>query len=260
MAFQNSFGRMPIGYAGMRVGFDIHDADTYTNDTGMKRKVVDVTITAADSTAYTLSVGGQTLTYTSGVGATVASIRDGLISAARANTAFDNVALFNMNGALMRISGANVGVDLAVSESDTNLALTVVQAFVAQTTIPFGRFVVKRPTAGGGIDRSCALPTATGQVLVGVAEREQQLVDTQLSNLAGYGEGIRPGGLVTAVKRGGMYVECVVDMLADAPVFVVMSGADAGKISSSGDALGTRARVKRGAVAGGIVELSLNLT
>lgn len=195
------------GFAGQRVGMG-HSAKTGKNDTGAVRQVHSITVSAAvDSTTYTFTVdvggGPVAVSIVSGVGATLASIRDQLLAAARANSAFEDAVSFNPSGAAsIRITSTKLGVPFTAAESDANLTNAVVTANVAQQAIPFGRGVVWRP---GGQADSIALPSAGGQVFQGVLERIHSVVDpSNADNDPAALSGLQAG---TVIHKGQVIVE-----------------------------------------------------
>jgi hypothetical protein len=166
MSLQQSYSNPAIGMPGQLVGINnaSHDIGSYINDLGSAKQIHDVTITAADSTAYLFTINGIPVTYTSDASATVAEIRDGLIEAGRATLALQDVVVFQPFGSLLRIIAATAGTGFTYADSDSNLSGSATVANVAQTPIKFGRAVVKR-TGSGTTDQSVRLPFApTAQV------------------------------------------------------------------------------------------------
>lgn len=164
MTVQTSYTQMAAAFAGMVEGGMAKDARTLYNDLGNLPQIVDVAINVVDSTAYGFAINGVPVGYTSGVGATAAQIRDGLIASGRGNILFEGVVIFQPSGNNVRIIAHTPGVGFTYSEpvADANLTPTTVRANVAQAEIPFGRAVCKR---AGATERSAHLPSApTAQV------------------------------------------------------------------------------------------------
>lgn len=260
---QTSFANQALGMPGQALGWGKSLARTYVNDTGFARKVVDVTITAANSTAYAFTVDGISVTYTSDASATTQEIRDGLIANARDNILLEPVASFQpVAAAVVRVTIKTAGVDTAVAESDANLALTVVQAATAQQPIGFGLAVVKR-TGSDSTDRSCMLPSATGQALLGIAERAPQL-----TNPVSPDDKIAPLSAMSVGHHGTYFVrvETAVAPEEDAYFRHTASGANTTLGAWRNDDDGGNAdqavgcKFKTSAPAGGIAELYIHLS
>ena len=137
-----------LGYPGQRVG-SAHMARSMVNDAGLARQVDDLTVsTAVDSTAYTFTMNGVTVTFTSGTGTTKALIRTGLIEAYRANAYFEDVAAANpYSSDKVRFTSLSPGTAYTLAESDSNLTTTSVVSNVAKVWLPFGRAMVRRDGA-----------------------------------------------------------------------------------------------------------------
>lgn len=146
MAFvQTNIANLQSGYPGQCQGMAARKRSAI-NDSGAVRQVTTVTVaTAANSTAYTLTLEGRVITVTSAASATVTSIRDQLIAAIRADQQLEGVVLVNPSAAgAFTVSAAIPGVAFTLTESDTNLTTAATQVNVAPVTIPFGRGVVRR--------------------------------------------------------------------------------------------------------------------
>lgn len=187
MSQQASISRtMARGYPGQLVGSG-HKTRSMVNDKGAARAVYEITVdTVTDSATYTFTIGGFTVSYVADASATAREIVTGLIAAARANQSImDLLAGINPNGnTKIRITAKTPGTDVTVAESDSKLSLATITANVAVEPIPFG-FAVVQGTAG---DRSCMLPTTTGQKFKGIVQRIHSNTD--------------PLGLYPATKAG----------------------------------------------------------
>lgn len=154
---QTSFTNMARAFAGMVEGFGYDkNARTYWNDLGSLAQVADVSFSAVNSQAYTFTVNGITVTYTSDATATLAEIRDGLITAFRVLNSLEEVAFANASGNNVRVTAKTPGVAITVTNV-ANTTVTAVQANVAQADIPFGRAVCRRVGTGTN-ERSAHLP------------------------------------------------------------------------------------------------------
>lgn len=152
-------------------------AKTYVNSRNLAAKVVDFEITVQNSTAYTFLVGGVPITYTSDGSATVAEIRDGLIAAhAAAALAYPNSGPAKTSAAA---SGDDVRItelspaegEVPVSDSDANLAISVVTPHAEEEAMVPGRVVVEADSGGStalGTTPQARLPRGTGKIPVGV--------------------------------------------------------------------------------------------
>lgn len=159
---QTSYTNMARAFAGMVEGFgyDKH-ARTWWNDLGSLPQIADVSFAAVNSQAYTFTVDGVTVTYTSDASATLAEIRDGLIDAFRALQSLEEIAFVNPSGNNVRVTAKTPGTAITVTNV-ANTTVGAVQANVASAEIPFGRAVCKRL---GANERSAHLPSgAVAQV------------------------------------------------------------------------------------------------
>lgn len=263
MTDQTFFGNQGYGYPGQPLGeWGKQRARTYCNDLGNERKVVDLTIVAANSTAYAFSVDSIPVTYTSDASATTEEIRDGLIQNARDNILFEPLASFQPVAAnKVRITFKVAGYNGSTAEADANLSLAVIQAATAQQPIPFGLAVVKR-TGAGTTDRSCMLPSAAGQILLGIAERQ-----TQLTNPVAPDDKIAPLSIMSVGHQGTWYVKVEVDVDAEDPAFFRHTASGSNTLlgawrndadTATADAA-TGCKFKTSALAGNIAELYLNI-
>lgn len=201
MSQQQSYNNLTLGFAGQLVGDD-HRIQSLINDLGAVQQVDDITVTSAiDSTTYAFLVNGYTVSFTSGVGADIPTIRDGLIAAGRAIEALEGVVTFQPFGEKVRVLGAVMGTGMAVSETDGNLTLAHTTANVATATIPFGRAVVKNAGAYS-TDQGCRLPSVASQIFMGVVCRIHSAVDPTNA-----GAGVKPFGMVDAMYQGEIIVE-----------------------------------------------------
>lgn len=196
---QTFYGNQQAFYAGMKFGIGPHGVFSMVNDLGSSPQVSKVVIdNVIDSTAYTFSVNGIAVTFTSGVGTTVGLIRDGLIAAYRAIAALEAPASANPNGNDVQITAKVPGTAFTIADSDANLTTSTTTANVAKVVIPFGRAIIR----ASGTEKSARLPSATGQAFAGILERIHSNVDPSLA-----GEGASFGQDLSVVRRGMMCVE-----------------------------------------------------
>jgi len=192
----------PKGFPGQLVGgLYTHKTRSMVNDKGAKPKVVDVLITAANGTAYSYTVVGRVLNYTSSAAATKAEIRDAFVALMRADPIIMARVAPNPSGDNIRHTAKTPGDDFPLVESDVNLATTTVQANVTPEAIPMGRAVVRN--ASGSSDKSAMLPTGTGQAFAGVVQRVHSNVDPSNAN----SDEVTPGSDMTVVYEGMVLVE-----------------------------------------------------
>jgi len=117
---------------------------TRTNSDPQAKKIVTVTVdTASDDTDYSLTVEGQTVTYTSDGTAAKDEIRDGLIAAIQDEPLISGIVDPEAaTSDTFTITGIEEGDDFDFSQSDANLSDTLTQASATAATIPFGRAVI----------------------------------------------------------------------------------------------------------------------
>jgi hypothetical protein len=147
--------RARVSVIGGRVNSDpLDEIRNGINQAPQAKKVDTITVaTATDSTDYTVSVGGATIVYTSGVGATKASIVEGLLAAildepiagARVTGTEDGVDTLTLTG---RIPGD----DYTVDESDARLTHAHVTAADEADPIYFGRALINVEGFASGED------------------------------------------------------------------------------------------------------------
>lgn len=198
MSQQTTYAVPALGYPGMLMGSG-HKKHSVVNDLGATRQLDTMVIdTAVDETEYSFTVDGIEVAYTSGVSATIAEIRDGLIEAGRAIGALDGVVVFQPSGDDVTIIAAVPGEGFTSAESDDNLTRTATVSNTSTEAIPFGRAVVKR----SGTDQSVKLPSTGSERFMGVAVREHGMVD-----VASAADEIKPFSVFTAVYSGDVVVE-----------------------------------------------------
>lgn len=137
--------RTAQGIIGGRVYADHNDEiDTVINRDPQAQQVDTHLITAAaDSTAYTVLDCGRTIVYTSGVGATLASIAAGLAAAINDDPIAGGRVTAVSNGvSLVTVTGKWPGDSYTISDSDANITTTSVTAADLADPIGFGRAVV----------------------------------------------------------------------------------------------------------------------
>lgn len=212
MAGQTSYQDQRNAFPGQRHGMG-HRARSMVNDTGAARQVDDVNVTGLAAAPYQFEVdlgtGAVPVTadFTAGAPASLTAARDALIASARADETFENRVAFNPSGAAsVRITALVQGQGFTTSEADANLTVTNVQANAATQSVPFGRAVVYR-TGAGTTERSAALPSATGQTLVGVVERIHTDVDPTNATPANLQGEVSPFQDMTVVYEGPIWVE-----------------------------------------------------
>lgn len=255
-----SYGTSLPGYPGQRVGVLNHGARTYVNDRGATAQASDLTLTIANSVAYTFTVDGQTVTYTSSAAATAAEVRDGLVAAGRALGGLAATVAFNPIGTKVRVSAKIPGVGFTLAESDARIAVAVVAANGTPEPIPFGLAVVKR-TGAGTTDRSCTLPSAAGETFLGVVERTPSNIDP----LGAYaGDRAAPFSTLSVGQTGTWLVQVETAVAAEDPVFFRHTATGSQQVgawrndadTATADEV-TGARFKNSALAGGYAELAL---
>ena len=142
---------------------------------GAAAKVATVTVsTAADDTAYAFtSVCGSVISVTSGTGATKTSIRDLLIDAINADaTAGAQVFASAKDADEFYVTAQEVNDDFAITESDSNLALTISTAASGYANVRPG--IAVEFTAAGAV-----IPATSGSAkIAGIALKSQSIRPT----------------------------------------------------------------------------------
>lgn len=241
------------GFAGQRMGLR-HESRSLANNQGKDRQVTDVVIdNVINATTYTFTLEGVTVSFTSDASATAVEIRDGLIADARSSAVILAAVTVNPAGNNVRVTALEPGVAFALSESDANLSLSVVQANVATEPLPFGRAVVI-----GTTDKSCKLPSAASEVFMGIAERIHSVVDP----IDGNADEIAPFSTASVGYHGRWLAEVEQAVSAGDPVFFRHTGGTAGAWRMDNDGGNAdqvaNARWETSAGVGELAELLLN--
>lgn len=248
--------------AGPRAG-DLHGADysarSYTNNVAGAAKVVDITITAANSTEYTVTIDGVPISITSDGSATTQEIRDALIAAIIASAFTDPKVVPSSGGAaVLRLTErAPEGGEVTIAVG-ANLAAAVYTAHAEEESIPVGICVAKVGTD----DKSCGLPRGTGAKLLGVVPFQHQGVGIDPT-----ADAWPPNSMVPVVHDGDIFVtvEDAVDAEDAAYVRVVATASfpQLGGFRSDADTANaialTGAKFKTSADAGGVARLAIKI-
>ena len=175
MALNYGMGHQTVGAASAEDGYaglvrDLRASDTYANaQTTTKQTYVIALGTAANSTEYTITAGGFTISYTSDGDATQAEIKAGLISAFNANADIGQYfSIADTGAAALTLTHRDYGTNTTVSVAGGAAAGTNTAA-TTSTTLPYGRIVTvgSSATDTDGLG-SVQLPSATGQIVAGV--------------------------------------------------------------------------------------------
>jgi len=263
MSGQTVYRDQLVGFPGQRVGIG-HHADSYVNDLGAVRQIDDLQIAVVAAFAYSYTVNGVLVAYTSGAAPTAQSIRDGLLNAYRAIQQLEDVASVNPSGLDVRTTAGQQGVPFTIANLSANLTLNPVVPNVAPQPIGFGLAVVMNP-APGSADDSATLPSGAGQKLAGIAERIHSNVDP---TDAGVGNGqISPGQSMTVGKRGTWLVAVESAVAKGDPVFFRHTAGAGGTVlgawrndadTATADAV-LQAQFETTTTGAGLAELSINL-
>lgn len=171
--------------ASKTAGANVAQIDTITVDT------------EANTTAYTFTVNGHTVTYTSDASGTFAEIQAGLVAAGQAISYLVGIVTFGGVSPDITITSDTAGVPVTVAESDANLSLVATTANTTSSPIPFGRGLMQALTDAEKI----ALPNLTGFMLAGVSVQSQQYTDND-----GDAE-YRDGVAVSTLTKGRIWVK-----------------------------------------------------
>lgn len=173
------------------------------------------TANTGTGTVYTFTINGIVVTYTGLPGDLTADIRDGLIAAGRAVPDLEALVNFQPSGNNVRVTAVQPGTGFTTAESDGRLSITNTTANVAGVPIKFGRAVVKR-TGAGTTDQSVRLPSTTGQIFIGIAERSHSVIDPSAATTTG---AVGPFRAFSACDHGDIVVETEEAIAYGDPVF-----------------------------------------
>lgn len=242
MTVQTAYSRFaPQAYAGLLAGVK-HYVSTYKNPGS--RDVQTIAITAQNTTAYTVTVRGVTISYTSDGSATQAEINAGLEAAALASPFFNALATLveGSSAAQLVLSARDPSVDLQAAVS-SDLALTVVSA--PGKELPFGRFVAvgaqSTEPAGGVYCKELESGAVIAGVTVHTHAVDMKDYERPLSTATTGGfdsSGYMPGDTVNVARQGLIWVEAEEALTPGAPVYArFTSGSNAviGRIRTDAD-------------------------
>jgi len=174
---------------------------TAVSGSGSSMTLTHPTVNVGIGTVWSYTVNGILVSYTGVSGDTALSIRDGLIKVHRALASLETVATANPSGSKVRLTAFVPGTGFTAL-AVTNTSVGAITANGTPQTIPFGSAVVKR-TGAGTTDQSAMLPSGSGQLFLGVAERIHSNVDPVNAT-----DVITPGSVMT-VGRRGLYIVAV---------------------------------------------------
>jgi hypothetical protein len=258
---QQSVQNLALGFPGQKVGLGVFRTRSYKNDKGAAAQVSDVTITAVNSTTYTMTVNGHVFTYTSDSSATVAEIRDGLIAAGKLVPELEDAVALNASGNKVRVTSLKAGTAFTLTVG-ANLAAAAVQANVARSFIGFGLALVQGNGPGG--DQSAFLPAGAGGTFIGMAARVHSGTDTlDRDHLDSYS----PGAMMAVVEDGPMYARVEVAVTKGDDVFfrhtangaLTTLGAWRNDDDGGNADQATACKFRTSASAGGIAEIEIAL-
>ena len=274
MAFQTSVSRYfdALGPAGSLSGAGHAPARTYVNSTPNTGGVWDIAWTAANSTAYTFTVFGITITYTSDGSATDAEIQAGLLAAF--NAARTAAITANANHPISRVTATVTGADanelrlIEATPSEgsgspaptlvANVTVTVITARSERQSLNGGEPVALAPTLG---DRAIRLPNSTADVIVGVVQYTPADANIQSASADLY-PAIRE---IPVIHKGPIVVVVEENVTAGDPVFVRVTASGAlvpggyRNDADSSTAIAMAARFLDTATAGNKARIDLNI-
>lgn len=274
MPFSTTYSIYPDQYIeGGIVDSFPHDIVPFANAGGQVKQVDTITVgTAANSTAYSYSAFGQTVTYTSTGSATAAEITTGLVNAIKANgVIYGRVAVTFVTGTITltaRLPGVANSFTSSISGGGTGYAVANTTPAAEPAIIPFGRAVATLSTDSTRAGRLINAAPSTTNIIQGVCIR------TNAYDSRGIGaeiiEGYPPREPMNIMKRGRVAVRVLDAVTPLSQVFVQHTGADAGKFRGSANANATALTAAAGttngswqfvssAAAGGLAVLHLNL-
>lgn len=245
-------------YAGVPYGTG-YRSHTRINNALAVAAVTDVVITAADTTDYTLKIAGITITVTSDGSATAAEIRDLLIAAIEDDAYANALVTAVASGSNVRITERDAAYPAPVTESDTNLALTVVTAHSDAEPMPAGIAI-----AAGTGDQDGRLVRGSSAVPRGVVIHQHQAISDD-DNGATSDNLYRVNSLVPVMDDGEIWVEVEEAVTPASAVYVrhtasgdnTQLGAFRASSDSSTAAAWTSAAYKSSADAGELARLKV---
>ena len=136
----------------------------YVSDEATAQQTTISGIVAADSTLYSLVIEGTEVSYVSGVGATVAEIRDGLITAINSNVTVNPIvtAVDNAFDIVLTADVAGVPFTTSVSSGTMDVNITAVAGYATLAEITNGLV--------NAINNAVAISDEVTAVVVGVGE------------------------------------------------------------------------------------------
>lgn len=237
--------------------------DTLINNQGNVAAVTDVTITAANTTAYTVTIGGRAVTITSDGSATTQEIRDALIAAILANPDVASLIVPTSGGAaILRLTerfAQNPAVSIAVG---ANLSAATITAHANGEPMPAGIAVTR-----GTPDAGCRLMVDANSVVLGVTTFAHAMF--QGLRLPVEGDALFPPNSEIGVLRDGEVWVRVEEAVTPASAVHVrhtpnganqQRGAFRASVDSNTAVAWTAASYKSSAPAGGLARLSVKRT
>lgn len=248
----------PIGLPGQLVGTN-NVIRTYRNGRALVAKIVDVTITAVNTTLYGVTINGILIGYTSDGSATTQEIRDNLITNIAAN-AFAAAFIVGTSGgaAVLRLTEvAPAGGEVTISVG-ANLSAAEITAH--QSTEPLKAGVaVDRDDAH--LDNGCRKPAASGVRLGVVVASPSHVLDEDPSTEENYAANSE----IPVLVRGSIYVRVTEAVTPTSTVCVrtaAVTGKEVGTFGDTDDGNTeplTGARFRTSGAALDVVILDLNL-
>lgn len=204
----------PAGIPG--TPYQIQVAEPYSNIGGLTAQIAQVDIgTIAASTAYSITVGSDTISVTSAAsGETATTMRDKLVAALKANGyIYSNYLIGSVSTASLSVTARLAGIPFTISVAGGGAGYQVnTGAGVAAATsaaIPFGCLVARK---SGDPLRGCRLPTAAGDIPLGFAILNQ-------SRALESGAAYQPGEEVGVLREGNILALVEEAVTEDSPVF-----------------------------------------
>lgn len=146
---QTRVGNLPRGKVGALYGDTAHYRETsYGVADGRAAQVTDIVVaTATNSATYTLTIFGETVTYTADSSTSKSEISAGLLAAIEDNPVLTGLATYvDDTTDKVTATASYPGLDLVIETTDAKLTITEVTAEDEGDTIPFAR-AVKRDSS-----------------------------------------------------------------------------------------------------------------
>ena len=210
---------MDGGFLGLPVGNYNYLARSYINSAAQVTGVTDLVPAVVNNHAYTVTINGIPVSFTSGGAATAANVRDGIIAAIQAIAGALALVTPTASGNNVRLTEvAPAAGAVTIAGADGSTTITPVAAHVSSQPLPPGIAVAK----GGSGDQDLRLMSVTGDQILGVVLYSPQAIQ---EDVFGVGSNVLygPNSIVPVMTRGAVWVMVEESVTPLSPVFVRFS-------------------------------------